>query len=372
MRLLTLAWLTLLTIATPSLLTGQEPSSPHPHVTDRVSLSGLFYLTYEVDEVDGEKSSRFFVPRAYLTMRVGILPKLSGRITFDTSQDLEGDGRGDMEVRLKYAYAEYEVGNWGLVRGLGLEAGIVHMVWLDFEEHINLYRMRSPMFLERTGIFNSADFGLTLGGGFGPDLPEDYTRSVSSHYASRYGSFAVGLYNGTGYHGDERNTDKVIQGRLTLRPLPDALPGLQVSGLAITGKGNQSAESGEIPDWRTLDLFLSYQHPRGTLTAQHMWGEGNQKGTWTEPGAPGSAGDYSGYSIFGEGRLGPAWRIIAGADQVNRETGSADLGFTRLHGGVGYDLGRQNILLLSLGRRDWNEEGGPDETQLTVVFQLKF
>ena len=92
---------------------------------------------------------------------MNILPNLSGRITMDAHQD----GEEDMEVRLKYAYGKYSLGDVGGITGLGLEGGIVHMVWLDFEEHINLYRMRDKMFVERSGMFNSADFGVTLTGG---------------------------------------------------------------------------------------------------------------------------------------------------------------------------------------------------------------
>jgi hypothetical protein len=59
------------------------------HWTDRLDLSGLFYLTYEDGRLDGERFSKFYVTRAYLTAEAEILPYLSSRITIDTSQDLE-------------------------------------------------------------------------------------------------------------------------------------------------------------------------------------------------------------------------------------------------------------------------------------------
>jgi hypothetical protein len=364
--------LPLLTFILPFPSVAQEAGPPPPRFTKSVSFNGLFYLTYEEADEGGERACQFFIRRAYLTTNLRILPELSGRITFDTSQDMEGDGRGDMEVRLKYAYAKYDFGDWGSLRGLALEGGIVHMVWLDFEEHINLYRMRDPMFLERSGVFNSADFGLTFGGGFGPDLPEEYRESVNSSYPAKHGSFAIGVYNGTGYHGDERNKNKVLQGRLTVRPFPETLPGLQLSGLGIVGKGNQSGAEAGIPDWRTFDLFLSYQDRWGTLTGQYMWGDGNQKGTWTLPSDPGEATDYNGYSLFGEGKPGGGWRIIGGFDRVERMSGPEDRGFYRIHAGAGYDFGSQNVLLLDFDRREWKKSDLPTETRVRVVFQLKF
>jgi hypothetical protein len=327
---------------------------------------------YENGDADGETLNQFFINRGYLTARANILPRLTARITFDTSQDMDGDGRGDMEVRLKYAYAKYDFGDRGPLTGVGLEGGIVHMVWLDFEEHVNLYRMRDPMFMERSGMFNSADFGITLSGGLGESLPAEYRERVGSSYAARHGSFALGLYNGTGYHGDERNGNKVLQGRLTLRPLPDALPGLQFSGLAILGKGNVAGASDEIPDWQAFNAFLSYQHAGGALTAQYVFGEGNQKGSWTEAGRPEQAGDYDGFSLFGEQRVGSGWRLLAGFDRFQRGEDPQDRGFQRIHGGIGYDLGSQNILLFDLDRREWDDPDLPTDTRFQVVMQVSF
>jgi hypothetical protein len=356
----------------PPHLSGQQAEAGGDDAYPQVSLEGLFYLVYETGEKSGTDYTRFAINRAYLTTRVKILPKLSGRITMDTSQDREGDGRGDMEVRLKYAYAKYDFGDWGRFTKVGLEGGIVHMVWLDFEEHIDHYRMRDKMFMERSGLFNSADFGLTLSGGIGEDLPEDYKENVSSSYAARWGSFAVGAYNGGGYHGEEANEDKVLQGRLTIRPLPDVIPGFQLSGLVIYGEGNKEGEPRETPDWHTYNLMASYQFPNGTFTAQYVTGEGNQKGSWSEPERASVATDYDGLSLFGEYKVGPHWRFVGGFDDFDRMPGDGDMSFTRLHGGVGYDFGGRNILLFDLDRTDWDDPARDSDFRFQTVMQVKF
>lgn len=337
-------------------------------VGDGIEIETLLYLTYTNGEVGGEDQSAFSVNRAYVTTRFDVLPRLQARVTMDAHQD----GEGDMKVRLKYAYAKYDFGDAGVVRGLGVEGGLVHMVWLDFEEHVDLYRMRDPMFMERSGLFNSADFGVTFTGGLGENLDDDYRSNVSSHYAARYGSFAVGVYNGGGYHAVERNTNKTVQGRLTLRPLPDQLPGFQISGMAILGEGNATGEASELPDFRAYNLFASYQHAQGTVTAQYAWGEGNQKGSWYEPGNLQEATNFEGYSVFGEQRFGDGWRIIAGYDRFERTPGTDDASFDRVHAGLGYDLGHQNILILDWDKRTWDDGDLPDDTRVRVVMQVKF
>lgn len=366
--------LVLVLVVCSGALAAEAPKdqSPLDQALERIDFSGLFFLSYEYGDVDGEDINEFFVDRAYLTAEARILPFLSGRLTLDTSQDREGDGEGDMEVRLKYAYAKLDLGEWRMLRKLQLEAGIVHMVWLDFEEHVNLYRMRSPMFIERSGVFNSADFGMTLTGLLGPELDQEYRRTVNPKYAGRHGSFAVGIYNGGGYHGHENNSDKVVEGRLTLRPLPDSLPGLQISGLAILGKGNRPGEGDEIPDWETLDVMVSYESSHGAATAQYVSGAGNQKGTWVEPGRPWVSTDFDGWAVFGERRLGPHWRVIGGFDRLQRETVEADLGYRRSWAGVAYDLGRRNMVVVDWDRRSFNAGDRDDETRYQVTFQLVF
>ncbi len=333
-----------------------------------VRVTGLMYLKYELGEAGGETFSEFGVGRSYFTARASILPRLSARLTIDAHQD----DTGDFKARLKYAHLKYDVGSLGsALTDLELEAGIAHMPWLGFEEHINLYRMRGQMFMERNGLFNSADLGVTLRGNLFGQVGEAFQRTVSDHFAGRYGSFEVGVYNGGGYHAAEANENKVVEGRLTLRPLPDIVPGLQISGLAIMGKGNQADAGDGIPDWNTYNVFLSYQHEHATFTAQYVTGEGNQKGTFVNFSGPGQATEIAGYSFFGEGKLG-SWRVIGGYDDFDRTPGLADFSLRRYHLGVGYVVTGGNILLLSADQVDWDSASLETDTRAQLVFQVKF
>jgi hypothetical protein len=319
-------------------------------------------------EEGGKDFSQFQVTRSYFTARAKILPNLSARITMDGHQD----DAGDMKVRLKYAYGEFDFGDWGELKKVGLEMGIVHMVWLDFEEHIDMYRMRDNMFMERSGLFNSADMGLTLAGGFGDDLSHEYQDEVSHYYPAKYGSWAIGVYNGGGYHAKEKNVGKSLQGRVTLRPFPGVIPGFQLSGLAVLGEGNQEGEPEETPDLRTYNLMASYQFPQGTVTAQYVNGEGNQKGSWYEVDDHSMAHDHDGFSVFGEYKAGPNWRLIGGFDDFNRTPTAGDESYQRWHGGIGYDFGGRNILLLDVDQLNWDETGRDSDIRYQAVMQVKF
>ncbi len=347
-------------ITTP--LSAQETELP------QVSFEGLFYLTYQLGEKGGEDFNQFKITRSYFTARAKILSNFSARITMDGHQD----DTGDVKVRLKYAYGKWDFGDWGGLKKVGLEMGIVHMVWLDFEEHIDMYRMRDQMFMERSGLFNSADIGLTLAGGFGDELSDEYQGEVSHYYPSKYGSWAVGVYNGGGYHANEKNEGKSVQGRVTLRPFADVLPGFQLSGLVIAGEGNQDGESEETPDLRVYNVMASYQFPQGTLTAQYAAGEGNQKGSWYDMDDPSLATEYDGFSFFGEYKAGPHWRLIGGFDDFNRTPTDGDESYYRWHGGIGYDFGGRNILIFDVDQVNWDDSGRDSDIRYQAVMQVKF
>ncbi len=338
-----------------------------------IKIEGLHYLSYQSGESDGNNYSEFFIHRAYLTAKKSILPNLSSRITFDTNQDGEGDGEGDMEVRLKYAYAYFHWDETGFVTKPSIEFGMVHGVWLDFEEHVNYYRMREQMFVERTGIVNSADFGVTLSGLFGPEMNNEYKRTVNSKYAGRYGSFAVGFYNGGGYHAAERNNNKVIAGRLTLRPLPSRIPGLQISWYYSYGEGNQSGITSSTPDWWLYLSMFSYESRYLTLCGQYIVGEGNQSGNWAFEDDPSRAVKYLGVSGFAEIKAGDHWRGIGGFDFFMNDNDESDYfeEYARYYVGIGYDFGNRNILLIDYDVKEY-EEDLPREHWLQVSFQVHY
>ncbi|UCG86070.1 MAG: hypothetical protein JSW71_19535 [Gemmatimonadota bacterium] len=263
---------------------------------ERTSIGGQWFLNYRGGEAGGEDVSRFGVDRGYIVIVHRLTDRLSGRITPDVSVDREGDGEGDLKVRLKYAFVDYAFDDIWILTQPHVEFGLVHRSWLDFEEHVNYYRVQGTMFIERNHIFNSADYGFTLFSMLGGQMDEEYRERVNSRYPGRYGSMAIGVYNGGGYHAIEKNTNKSLEARLTLRPLPDVLPGLQFSYQGVYGKGNDEGK----PDWTVNLIFASWESPHLVLTGQYYWGRGNMRGTAVDD--DGNALPQNGGSLFAEVR----------------------------------------------------------------------
>jgi hypothetical protein len=214
------------------------------------------------------------------------------RVTQDIAVDQEGDGEGDIEIRLKYGYLQYTLDRLGFISQPFVELGVVHRPWIAFEESVNRYRLQGTMFLERVDIVRSADYGVTLGGLFGGKMDEEYMTQVNGAYPGRYGSFLVGMYNGGGYEAMEKNRSKLIEGRLTLRPIPAIIPGLQLSGIGGYGRGNTA----EAPELRFAAGCLSMQHQAGVFTAQIYKGTGDVTGSAVD--TSGNALRQDGFSLF--------------------------------------------------------------------------
>lgn len=333
------------------------------------------YLHYVAHNQDGEiKDNRFEISRAYFTIEKNMNDFLGFRMTFDCYDDDDG-----VENRLKYAYAKFKLPDYFIFTKPKIEFGIAHTPWLDFEEHINTTRMIGKMFVEKNKTFNSADLGGTFFTLIGGEIDKEYQETVSHAYPGRYGSLAFGVYNGGGYHDLESNFNKVFQLRATARPLPDIIPGLQFSYLMVRGEGDHNEDYELNPMYEVNIAMLSYECQYLTATAQYLDGRGNNVGTKVDD--KGFAQPYDGYSFHTEIRLTEKWKLIGQYDKFNNEVNTEsekpalDYAGERIVGGVGYDFGGHNILMVDaehvMPERDGSKHKDETIFKLTMQVNLK-
>ena len=331
----------------------------------------LWYLSYQDgQENNGTDFSRFALKRGYLTVEKEFMPWFSARMTTDVTQvkdeAKDSGGKtysnydGSIGVRIKYLYGKFNIPDFAFITKPNVEFGMVHIPWLDFEEHVNYFRCQDTMFLERNSTFNSADTGLTFASLLGGTIDENYQKTVNKAYPGRYGSMSFGIYNGAGYHSSEKNENKVFEGRLTLRPLPDILPGLQFSYFGTTGKGNKSTD----PDWNTNLGFVSFEHEYVTVTGQYYWGKGNQGGS--------DEFKKKGYSAFAEIKPLKEISIIGRYDHFdpNKDAGSDEN--NRYIAGVAYMLDKphHNMVLLDYDTVNYKQADKKDDKRVQVTLQV--
>ena len=343
-------------LATPASAGGYDDDEPPP-----VQLSTLWYLSSVYGSDPDGAYSAFRIGRGYLTAKIKPSDYMSARMTIDVHQNDEGD----MALRLKYLYGQFHFGDLdGVITGANVEYGLVHTPWLDFEEHVNRYRMQGTMFTERNKLFNSADFGLTVGGLLGKKLDAEYTDKVSKAYPGTFGSFAAGVYNGGGYHAGEANENKTVEGRLSVRPLGPILPNLQLSGFGIYGKGNTEAG----PDWRVVSGMASFEHEYFVVTGTYARGRGNQGGN--EVDVAGDASEFEGYSGFAELKIPPIDSSLIGRfDHFDWDRDGGASPTNRVIWGAAYHFLGENAVLV-----DWDwlfDEGAGRAVQKEVKATLQ-
>jgi hypothetical protein len=261
-------------------------------VLDGIKLGGEWFVGYFNGKKDGVSKSEFAIKRGYITIIKEFNDKFSARLTQDISVDQEGDGIGDIELRIKYAYAKYQFNDLWIFSNPSLEFGVVHRPWLSFEQKINSFRVHGRMFFENVGLVSSADYGLYFESLLGGEISKDFQESISSSYPGKFGSLGIGIYNGGGYNKLEYNNSKNIEIRTTIRPLNKTLPGLQISYIGGYGTGNTV----ESPEYLLNAAYLSYENRRFTSTLTYYKGKGLQDGSAVDEF--GNSLDQYGYSGF--------------------------------------------------------------------------
>ncbi|HTY61207.1 MAG TPA: hypothetical protein VMG30_03015 [Acidobacteriota bacterium] len=353
------------------------PKSDLPAALKGFKPIALFYLSYQAgSQYAGTANTTvdynsFQLKRGYFGADVDLNSYLSARFVSDVTMD----STGDVKLRAKYMYAKFHWAGNDVVTNPYVEFGLAHMPWLDFEEAINGFRMQDTMFLERNSVFNSADIGVMAGSDFGGSMSSDYKNKVDSKYAGRYGSWQIGVYNGGGYHATEKNTNKVFEGRLSIRPVPGAVPGLQFTVFGVVGKGNVAVTNGiQPPDWKSFNGMVSYESQYFTLTGQGYFGTGNQGGSVLIPGTT-DAADQRGVSVFAAVHIptphfGEKVSLIGRFDEFNANTSTYSDVQRRFIGGVAFHLYKSNILLFDFERLNHSKTTIPGENRGQVTMQV--
>ena len=279
----------------------------------------------------------------------------------------EGDGLGDIEIRLKYGYLRYQQPKFGPLTDAFVEFGVVHRPWVDFEQTINHYRVQGSMYLERNRLLRSADYGMMVGGQFGGKVDTSYQKRVNKKNPGKYGSLAVGIYNGGGYEAVENNNNKLVEGRLSLRPFPEAATGFQVSLFGAYGKGNTA----EAPDFSLGGAYLSYESPAAVLAATVFQGVGDLLGTAVD--SLGNSLDKTGYSLFADVRLiHKRWRAFGRLDNLTTDRPEGEISQDRYIAGLAFAFLKSSKFVLDFEYTPDNVSNTNDKSVLELALEVNF
>lgn len=280
---------------------------------DKLKFSGLTYIgaTADIYDADSEAATaQMEIRRAYFQLKAYFLedPKSYYRVTFDMSKDVTGDEK----LRAKYAYIYLN----DLLPATGVEIGLAHRPWHDYEEHNAwYYRNISKVLIEdkKSGpdLSNSADFGVMF-------------KTRTKYFDADYG-----LFNGEGYHAyqnEQAPSSLSFEWRTTVHMLGVSGKDKQTSktywDASFFGQYNQKHKDvtvGSVQEEQDLifgGLHTVYNQPSFLVAAQYVYSDNT-----SDIANNVSAQAGSGYSVNAEYRLGSEkeYRVLARYDSWTPE-----------------------------------------------------
>lgn len=368
-----------------------------------LKLSAEAYIDWTRSDVQGVTSNAFTLNRGYVTVNKTLNDFLSFRYTLDVKSakttaefpdtidaSVSNDLDGNYVFRTKYLYAEMNFGGEGAVSDLRARVGMQHAGLDDFEQSMNPYRAQARNWQEGAGWFGTADLGVGLHGNFGGRLDDAKGRTGSSKYDGRHGSFQLLLANGGGYDKAEKNENKLLSGRVSVRPAAAALPGLQLTYAGVFGQDNTTnGGDGAGVDFSLHAFMVSWQSPRFTAYGQYFLAENNQAGKYVSGGEGVKTGGLSAVAIarprVAKDRLGvyARYNVFDGdRDEVITE---GDHQVTQVTGGVSYDVAKGNMFIVAYEVTSYDEfaralgslpsasaQNRDDDKKLQLVYRLEF
>ncbi|MDT8337943.1 MAG: hypothetical protein RQ763_01955 [Sulfurimonas sp.] len=341
---------------------------------DKLKFSGLTYLGYTFNDRKDNIStgantkhdeSNFEIRRSYFQLKAYLLedPKSYFRVTLDMHQNAEDD----LVVRAKYAYLFLN----DVLPNTGVEMGLVHRPWHDYEEHNAwYYRNISKVLVEAKNggdLSNSADFG------------------VNFKTKTKYFDSELGLFNGEGYHSDfndDENSDASkgmsFEWRTTAHLLgvngkdkQTEKTYFDVSFFGQYNKDHKDSASGIAGDYDDLifyGLHTVYNQPEFLISAQYITSDDTaDNSTYVSKQAG------SGYSVNGEYRFGEhkKYRAIARYDSWTDEK----LAGTDEKDDVAYIVGgaweqNKNVQWVANAIVTDNEDGSSREDENGIQYML--
>ncbi|ADN09907.1 hypothetical protein [Sulfurimonas autotrophica] len=340
---------------------------------DKLKFSGLTYLGYTYNDYDStladgsinsnKDTSEFEIRRAYFQLKAYLLDdsKSYYRITFDISKDVTGDEK----VRAKYAYLFLN----NVFANTGVEIGLAHRPWHDYEEHNAWYfRNISKILIEDKAhgpdLSNSADFGVMF-------------KTRTQYFDADYG-----LFNGEGYHSASNGNGMSFEWRTTAHLMgvdgKDKQTKKTYWDASFFGQYNQGHKSvtvGTVTEQQDLifgGLHTVYNQPSFLVAAQYVYSKDTSD---IANNVSKQSGD--GYSVNAEYRLGEEkeYRCFARYDSWTPKTKTTYNGVSAEREDRGYLIGaawemNKNVQWVANAIITDNEAGSAKEINNGTAYML--
>ena len=297
--------------ATPT--AGHTPPDDTPSIKIGMTLFADYTFTQQPEQKDSDGNvvnfNAFNVTRSYINITGSISHIVAFRVTPDITREA-GTGsslNGSLTFRIKYAFGQFNLDDW-MWKGSWARFGIQQTPFVDYLEGIYRYRFQGTIFPEREGYLSSSDAGA----------------SFRTQFPGNYGEIHVGIYNGENYNKPEANSQKAVQIRGTVRPLPmqPLLRGFRVN---LFYDADNYVRNGP----RRRDIFdVTFEH-------KHVHAGFDYMATTDQPTVTKPAVDGAGWSVWATPRTTKGFEALLRYDSFKPDT-AADGRRKRAIAGIAY------------------------------------
>ena len=313
-----------------------------------LKFSGTHYMHYRSLDNGTETTNKFGMTRNYLQVKAYFAdhPKDYMRVTLDAKQNKNFD-TNSLDVRVKYAFLYLD----SILPYTGVEIGLAHTPWLDFEEHHGwYYRSLGETFGEQHNgghLHTSSDYGINF-------------KTKTDYFSSE-----LGIFNGAGYHGDEDGEGLRGAWRLTGHLLGTGKEHVHKSDtyadVSFFGQyGKDENKVGDANgDYAWYGLHAVYNQPEFLFAAQYLV---------TDKADVSRKGD--GWSVNGEFRLMTLndsldkWNILGRYDDYTVDAG--DIEKTTTIAGIAYKYNKYVEFVADYQKDTKDLEADKDAFMLTA------
>ncbi len=310
------------------IMAKEVKGTPVTSKAKKIEFSGTHYLGFtsankRVQSATVDNSQGFEFRRNYVQVKAYINDKDYLRVTLDSTKELGGTTTY-ANTFVKYAYLYLDK---TFIPATGVEMGVVHRPWIDYEEHNGwFYRSFNKVALEHK----------TTATEHGPDLINSSDLGFNLKTKTDYFTSELGMFNGEGYHSDkaannqQNSKDLSFEARLTVHPLGGGKKigkydrtkeqYLNISGYGLSSKNHKDnsttvGDAGEF-DRMFYGVHAVYNHPMALIAGQYF----KSKDDYKNGGATTDKVEIDGYSINAEVRPVKDWTIIGRYDVFTKDT----------------------------------------------------
>lgn len=323
-------------------------------------------------------SAGFELRRNYLQVKGFFNDKDYWRVTLDTTKELAST-TSYANAYVKYAYMYLDE----VLPYTGVEFGIAHRPWIDYEEHNSwYYRSFNKVMVEEKNKATEAGVDLVNSADLGANF-----KTKTDIFSSE-----IGIFNGEGYHADkkaanqENSSDMSVEWRLTGHLIgsgtkigkadrtKDTYAHISTFGLMSQNHKDDTVAvngAGEY-DRAFYGIHTVYNQPLFLIAAQYVIAEDEAKNSIITDGK-----EYDAFSVNAEVRPFKDWTIIGRyddykIDKVTKATGvktvSAD--GTKIIAGLGYKYSKYVTFIGSAKLINEEKANGGDTGESKDVYML--